>query len=487
MTKLIRSESHRLPTTPQLREDVLRTIQVYRQAVRALSTVIMTHWPEITSAPSKCFAIESLFHPTAKRPVVKYAILARKLGKMPSYLRRAAIEAAYGAVSSYLSNYNNWLDDKERARGTRPPRLGVSFVNPPLYGGNMILISSDWKTVQLKLLKADGQWAFTDKLAVKGQLKRLLGKNTKQELCPSLLCRSKQVLLSCPVEVKRPPFKLDKQVRRVCSVDVGINTAIVAAVVDHTGTVIARTFLTCGRHNDQRDKLSTQIAEKQSESHGGTGRRLGKGFCQDLHRRIAGLSLDAARKLVKQLMAFANQHQADAVIVEDLKGWKPKGKGAKQKKRFHRFQHRALIKGIAYQCEEIGMKFLSIFARGTSHFAYDGSGAVKRDKQNAACATFSNGRRYNADLNAAYNIAARGLIHLLKMKIEPKEDQAGQMTENHSTSERTGKSSGRSSRIPTVLADVWTYVQHISRVNQSAPTMFGCVVGSDAPTTALSV
>lgn len=83
------------------------------------------------------------------------------MGQMASYLRRAAISAALGVVSSYLSNYySNWLDktlvalppksskkrkaavkalsDSEREQGGRPPRLGFSNVNPPLYGGNMI-------------------------------------------------------------------------------------------------------------------------------------------------------------------------------------------------------------------------------------------------------------------------------------------------------------------------------------------------------------
>ena len=85
---------------------------------------------------------------------------------MPSYLRRAAIEAAYGLVSSYLSNYSNWLDDAARERGSRPPRLGFSNVFPPLYGGNMIKLGADWRSAEIKLLKADGQWAFTPSTAL---------------------------------------------------------------------------------------------------------------------------------------------------------------------------------------------------------------------------------------------------------------------------------------------------------------------------------
>jgi putative transposase len=446
MPKLIRSESHELPSTPDLRADVARTIALYRKTVRALSTVIMTHWPALAVAPSICFSIESLFHPTAKRPQVQYAVLGRMLGKMPSYLRRAAIEAAHGAVSSYLSNYSNWLDDEERERGSRPPRLGISNVNPPLYGGNMILIGPDWRSVKIKLLDKGGTWAFSNPLKVRGRMKRA---NARKVLCPSLRLQGTKVLLSCPVEVERPSFTKDANVRRVCSVDVGIYTAIVAAVVGTSGTVIARKFLTCGRHNDQRDGLRTQIAAKQASSHGGMGKKLGKGFGTDLYRRITGLSTAAARMLVSEVIAFALAHGAQAVVVENLKGWKPKGRGKKQRQRFHRFQHRALVEGLTLKCEELGLKLLEIFARGTSYFAYDGSGPVSRDKANAALATFSNGRRYNADLNAAYNIAARGLVMLLKIVLPGAVVKEGL--------ERTGQNSGRSSRMPTVLADVWAF------------------------------
>ena len=331
--KCIRSESHALGTTAAQREDIARTLHKYRLTVRALATVIQTHWPELSKSNSKCFALESLFHPTAKRPSARYSMLDRWLGKMPSYLRRAAIEAAYGLVSSYLSNYSNWLDDAARERGSRPPRLGFSNVFPPLYGGNMIKLGADWRSAEIKLLKADGQWAFSPALRVKGRLKRLA---THATLCPSLILRGSKASLSCPVEVRPVPVQGH---HRVCAVDVGINTAATAAIVDLTGTVIARTFLTCGRHNDQRDGLQAQIAHKQAASHGGSGKRLGKGFCQALYARIAGLNLDAARQLASAVMAFAARHGATAVVVEDLKGWRPTGRGG-QRKRFHRFQHR---------------------------------------------------------------------------------------------------------------------------------------------------
>jgi hypothetical protein len=149
---VIRTEAHGLGVSPAVREDVERTVDAYRRAVRAIATVVMTHWPCLGALPAKgkgtglgrCQAIEALFHATAERTKVRYPMLDRVLGKMLSYLRRAAIESAVGVVSSCLSNYSLWLEGEiggnERPCGSRAPRLGFSNVFPPLYGGNMLLV-----------------------------------------------------------------------------------------------------------------------------------------------------------------------------------------------------------------------------------------------------------------------------------------------------------------------------------------------------------
>ena len=458
---IIRAEAHALATSPEVRADVTRSIAAYRRAVRALSGVILVHWPVLAHAKSKCQAVESLFHATAKRPVVRYAVLDRMLGKMPSYLRRAAIEHAHGAVASFLSNYSNWLDGeiggKPRAVGARPPRLGFSNVFPPLYGGNMVLFGGkardDRRIVQVKLLGSDGQWRFSAAMALKGRFKRLAPIVLKRDLCPTLMQRGAKVWLACPVDVRPPKYITNKsfadgapESSRVCSVDVGINTAATAAIVDSTGTVIARTLLTCGRHNDRRDALAAAIADKQSLS-GSVGR--GERHAVALHRRIAGLSLDAARALASELAAFAAKHQAKAFIIEDLKGWRPKGPSRAMRKRFNRFQHRALVQALAHKAQEMGARMLEVYARGTSRWAYDGSGKVSRSKKNAQLATFNSGKRYNADLNGALNIAGRGLAMLLGIK--PSAEQHAKAG--------TGKSSGPVERMPLVLADIWAHAQ----------------------------
>jgi IS605 OrfB family transposase len=381
-------------------------------------------------------------------------VLDRVCGKMPSYLRRAALSHALGLVSSFQSNWSNFLDGqisgRDRALGARGPRLGLSGVYPSLYGGNMILYGAALSSVQVKLLGADGQWRFSAPLRLKGRFKRLLPATNKVDLCPSLMLRGAKASLACPVEVKPPKYITNKEFahadqppKRVCSVDVGINTAATAAIVDSTGTVIARRFFTCGRHNDRRDALAAQIAQKQADS---GCLRKGERHAVALHRRIEGYSRDAARRLAGEVAAFAAAHQAKAVVVEDLKGWRPKGPSKAQRKRFHRFQHRAFVTALTYKAQEQGARLLEVFARGTSRWAYDGSGKVQRSKENAQLATFRTGKQFNADLNGALNIAARGLALLLGLRPEQLKEKGD-----------TGRSSGSAVRMPLVLADVWAY------------------------------
>ena len=84
-----------------------------------------------------------------------------------------------------------------------------------------------------------------------------------------------------------------------------------------------------------------------------------------------------------------------------------------------------------------------------------------RDADNAQLATFASGKQYNADLNAAQNIAARGLAWLYGIK-----------------NPRPAKAPGGGTRMPLVLADVWAYARCLG----ASLTATGAL--SDAPTTA---
>ena len=52
--------------------------------------------------------------------------------------------------------------------------------------------------------------------------------------------------------------------------------------------------------------------------------------------------------------------------------------------------------------------------RNTSALAYDGSGKVIRDMSDFSKCTFQTGKRYDCDLSASYNIAARYFLRAME-------------------------------------------------------------------------
>lgn len=486
---MIRTEKHALGVSVDAHADLARTVQSYRKLIRALAGVIFVHFDDISRASSKCFAVERLFHVTSDNPAPRYAMLDRMFHKFPSYLRRAAIEAAFGAVSSFLSNYDRWQNGQRRHKQDAPPSFARALaLNPALYAGQCIKVGDDWRSVSIKVQRADQSWGWSAPLRVKGRLKRLGGTEQNRALSPTLLLSSGKAYLACPVQGTRPAKPTGV---RVCAVDLGINTAATCAIVDTTGTVRARSFITSARHNDRLDRSTTRIQQAAKHTLGPLRRvapntkptrpgQLCKGFCRGAYRRISGLNRTVAQATANAIVRFARAHGATTVVFEHLKHFRPKAnrrQGSSMRQRFHRWLHRMLVKKAQFLCEEQGLRCVLVAPRGTSAWAHDGSGEVVRNKKNYSLCTFATGKRYNADLNAALNIAARHLAQVLGI------------TTGDRPAAGTGKSSGPASRMPIVLADVWRHFVGPQRRRIKLPQSgaSAAVVGLDAPTIALCV
>ncbi len=142
----------------------------------------------------------------------------------------------------------------------------------------------------------------------------------------------------------------------------------------------------------------------------------------------------------RQRKGAAGCHHSQEQIGSEAKG---SHRGQAHAHAGHRFLHRMLVQKVSWLAEEAQVKVAFVAPRGTSAWAYDGSGKVRRDKKNYSLCRFANGKRYNADYNAVSNIAARYLARMLD--IVPRERPAA----------GTGKSSGPATRMPFVLADIW--------------------------------
>ncbi|WP_415913359.1 IS200/IS605 family accessory protein TnpB-related protein [Neptuniibacter sp. QD37_11] len=443
MKRSIRTDKWEIEISQQKRQWMKDTIAEYRLFCKALSIVVINNWPELQKAESFCATVERLIHPTAKNPSPRHNYFHKRFYKFPSYLRRAAIEYVQGQVSSYLSRYGKWLDGERRHPHEKPPLFNANAgCYPALYKNQLIKYAEDFSYAQIKVRKHN-DWVWI-KVKIKSKRQRHLIGELRS---PMLIVTNKQQHLSVPIRVSHPKRKTGL----ACSVDMGINTTATMAIVDQHGTVHARMFFHPSKEIDRRDKSLRAVSKAARKT-----KQLSKGFCKQRYRKAQQYNRQIAQITSRAIVNFAVKHGADTVVLENLKGWKPRAgkKRSKLKAKFHSWLKSAVADLTQMKFEEIGGRIFKVFARGTSSEAYDGSGPVQRNKKQYEIATFSTGKIYNADLNAAYNIAARFWAIILKL------------THGNSGQWLKGKSSLNQQRIPVTLSTLW---------GRGAGSRFSCV------------
>jgi len=442
------------------------TVIEYRRLANVLSSVFLTHWPEVCNLEMS--GLESYFHDTKNSPNTIYGKwFSKNFYKFPCYLRRAATNAAMGAVSSFMARYQAWQKGDRRARDQRPPQWGGVSTWPVLYGGKggtTTMIKHNGDIIQVKLLdKESGDWLWKSVSVVRrGKRHNTAG---AIPLSPMLIMRGSRLSLGQPYNIKEHRLKhLPRD--RVCSVDQGINTGAVCSIVDTSGTVIARKFISCSTHIDRRDKVLLQIREKARQTMG-KGGELVKGFCRTLYSRAAGLNKHIACFISRQILRFAEAHHAGVIVFENLKQFRPKGgrKRSNLKAKFHGWLHRLLVQRTEQSAQELGLSVKFVHPRGTSSFAYDGSGKVSRDKTNYSQCQFQSGKRYNCDLSASYNIAARYLVRLLN-RLKP--------VRGKSVGAKALPTAGP--RVPVTLSSLWDSVETPTKAQRSL--VVGAFIGT---------
>jgi IS605 OrfB family transposase len=410
------------------------TVDEYRAYSKALSYVVMGHWPELTAAKSFCAAVERLIHRTSKNPDPKYSYFEKRFYKFPSYLRRAAIEFVKGQVSSYLTRYREWQSGVRTRRDAKPPVFNVDAgCYPALYKGPLVKFDAHLRVAWIKVWNgSDWVWA---EVPITSKRQRHLTGSIKS---PYLVISEKHCHLAVPFGIVPPQWETDV----VCAVDVGINTLATASIVCPDGTVLARKFIHPASDIDRRDKQANIIRRKARKT-----KTLHRGFAKTPYRKAKGINANIAQQVSRQIVNFALEHGASTVVFEDLKGWHPKGgrKRSSLKQKFHGWLHRRLGTLTEQKFQEEGGKTESVYARGTSSWAFDGSGKVQRSKTQYELATFANGKQYSCDLSASYNIAARYLAY--KRKLTRRKD--GQVAK--------GKSSCATPRMPVTLSLLWDW------------------------------
>ena len=419
----IRTDIWQIVATKEQKRLSQNTVSEFRCSVRCLVGVIYTHWSTIGKLDAKAQipAVEKLIHATAKNPSPKYRYFNRRFYKFPSYYRRGAIQFAVGQVSSFVTRYREWQLGIRKRKDAKPPKLNADCgTYPPLYKGQCIRFAEDNQSAAIKVFTGT-DWVWTT-VGITGHRERHLNPcNVRKS--PYLIVNDKSCHLSVPFQIKIPKLK---DTESVLSVDLGINTTATVSVVNFDGTQSLsaqsrfatmvrkhrshREFIHPGRDIDRRDKRLKRISQKASL----TG-KLQKGFACGLYRKAGNINREIGQKVSSKLVEIAKQYKVKYIVFEYLKSWRPKGgkKRSTLKQRFHNWLHRRIVNLTEMKWLELGGSVGFVNPRGTSSYAYDGSGKLKRNSSNYELAIFTTGKQYNCDLSASYNIGARFILRLL--------------------------------------------------------------------------
>jgi IS605 OrfB family transposase len=400
------------------------TLSIYNRALNFYIKVCEKEYHELLgkSSKDKLNYIESITHATAKNKNIKYDF-NEDFYKYPSYLRRATIMDAIGVCDSHFSRlalYNEELknaNEKKQKFFKKPPKLNYEPREfPVFYKSNMWDKIEDGKG-RIKLYK-NNDWVWID---IDYKAKDLLSGKTFRfsnfkEQNPKLVKKGKKYFLHIPyqTEVKLNSTPLKQQ--KVIGVDLGLTNSAVCSCIDYNGTVIDRLFINQSIEKDHLKKIVNKLAQAKRES----------GIINEkpnYWRKINNLQKFIIQNTVDEIIEFALKHKADVIVFEYLGKMKlPKNSfGARRLRGKLQYWAKCKIQEKTFQkAHSLGIRYSKVLARGTSMYAYDGSGKVQRTKRKDI-AKFANNKTYHADLSASYNIASRYFIRAI---IKPLSEKA---------------------------------------------------------------
>lgn len=449
----IRTDIWTLSMTQKQRQLAILTVAEYRHFLKPLVLIGYWNWGKLSQVTSneRVNTLERLIHKTVDNPNPKYDWYFKKAisnhpsqRKFPSYLRRAAIQDALGIVSSFITRWDEWKKGERKHRHDKPPKLtSMCKSYPTLYKGQQVKYHSSFAYIELKIWNGT-DWVWMENIPVRKHGKSRHTRVGAKLLSPSLIANKRSVHLSMPVEIS-PQFLPDSDY--VCAIDIGINTTATCSIVGKDGTVKARKFINPARDIDRRDQRKQRIATKSKLTRKITNQDLPKGFCQGLYRKSKNLNKHIAQTVSKAIIDFALEHKVSVIVFEDLSNWKAKGGKHRslQKQRFHQWCKDKLVELTIQKFSELGGKVSKVNAKYTSRYAFDGSGEVRRSNKKYSQARFQNGKQYNADLSASYNIGARYWYAVL--------------TNSKFTGVWEGRSSSHTLRTPVTLSTLWKLSQ----------------------------
>lgn len=180
------------------------------------------------------------------------------------------------------------------------------------------------------------------------------------------------------------------------------------------GAILAREFINFASDKDRLYHTLNKIKKVQQ--------KYGSNNTQKLWRYAKLHNEELARKIASAITDTAIKYNCDVIVFEhlDIKG---KKRGSKRQK-LQMWKKNTIQKVVEHKAHRNGIRISRICAWNTSKLAYDGSGVVLRGREanlgTYELCKFSNGKIYNCDLSASYNIGARYFIRELQKSISAK-------------------------------------------------------------------
>lgn len=382
-----------------------QTVRIYQSAIKFCLSAFENEWDnlkDIESSKYQAAAARNLIHSTSKN-TAKYQKFDRLFYKLPCYLLTNIINTSIGILNSYHTQLDAYNQSDKQGNS---PRLQFNHNTfPTFYRNNMSLYTMGADTIQLKLF-IDNDWRYmTFRLKhtdVNSILKHILPGSKVS--CPTMEKRNRKWFLQFNFEDNVLLNKTPIHNQSVLAVDLGINTCAVCAVMRYDGTVTARKFIDFPVEKDHLNHLLNKIKNLQ---------RRYKGHNTDkMWRRVKNLNTELAKKTADEIAKMAVNYNVSVIVFEhlDMNG----RKSGSKKQRLHMWNKCTIQDMTTTKAHKNGIRISRICARYTSKLAFDGSGLVIRGKDagfktNQIC-RFPNGKVYNCDLSASYNIGARYFI-----------------------------------------------------------------------------
>ena len=390
-----------------------QTIKIYNDAISFCIKAFEEHWGVLetldTGNKERFTYADALIHSTRSN-VAEYLDFDIQFHKMPSYLRFAVVNTALGYLSSYHSNLTNWeysnTNDKAPTLQTQLTKL------PTFYRNKMFKDDCDGDAVRLKLfVNNDWNWVkvdlkHTDVVSIQKHMQ-----NAKMSV-PTLEKRNKKWFLRFAFEEQVQLNKTPLEEQKILAVDLGINTDATCSVMNIEGAILAREFINFASDKDQLYHTLNKIKKVQQ--------RYGSNNTQKLWRCAKFNNEELAKKIANAITDTAIKYNCDVIVFEylDTKG---KKRGFK-KQRLQMWKKNTIQKIVEHKAHRNGIRVSHVCAWNTSKLAFDGSGVVLRGREanlgTYELCKFSNGKIYNCDLSASYNIGARYFIREIQ-KILP--------------------------------------------------------------------